>query len=507
MPERTTTTTTEEKEEEEECQNQLLTRYLSLCGRLRTLSCTFFYCFFTTTLLFWGFRYFMLPPPPSLKTKEPPSSSPRHNNKKSLPIILRVFILFQKPLNHADPQPSPFQFSSVQFSSIQFEFESSSLTHTKTSFTNWIDWVIDWPWPDLLLSLLYLFPASLGFRVVLLLSSVECRVLYIQLPSFKERHHWGSCVHWTWAFPYYLPYLPAFNPSYIHLGIIYLSRSFLLLSPSLQGPRSRRRSFCGSDNSWSTPPRLPHKPLLISISPSRSAQRRIFLSISRLSYPPNWRPLFFYPTLRLATSDSPTFSMTMVIQNQNRQYGGMGFDNVYQNNIPQNSPQFTDPWNAQSSPNQPPPMYPTAMGSNQMNMAQVKQEDVSRPPTAISMPYSNIPVSAPSMVAGANNANNNAYSNPAGYGGLDMTSMPQDIPRTTFEQGQNYSAASTMGAFTPTNFAPLNYAQQMQQQQQQHHHHHHPNAQQQMQPDGRRMSQVWVPRFFNLQVETVVDAT
>ncbi|KAK2757079.1 hypothetical protein FQN54_005048 [Arachnomyces sp. PD_36] len=180
--------------------------------------------------------------------------------------------------------------------------------------------------------------------------------------------------------------------------------------------------------------------------------------------------------------------MTMVIQNQNRQYGGMGFDNVYQNNIPQNSPQFTDPWTAQSSPNQPPSMYPTAMGSNQMNMAPVKQEDVSRP-TAISMPYSNIPVSAPSMVGGTSNSNNSTYSNPPAYGGLDMSSVPQELPRTSFEQGQNYSAVSTMSPFAPTNFTSLNYAQSLQQQQQQQHHHPSPQ-QQQMQADGRRMSQV-----------------
>lgn len=176
----------------------------------------------------------------------------------------------------------------------------------------------------------------------------------------------------------------------------------------------------------------------------------------------------------------------MVIQNQNRQYGGMGFDNVYQNNIPQNSPQFTDPWTAQqqSSPNQPPSMYPTAMGSNQMNMAPVKQEDVSRP-TAISMPYSSIPVSAPSMVGGTTNSNNSTYSNPpGGYGGLDMP--VQELPRTSFEQGQTYSAVSTMSPFAPTNFTSLNYAQSLQQQQQQQHHQPSP----QMQADGRRMSQV-----------------
>ena len=51
--------------------------------------------------------------------------------------------------------------------------------------------------------------------------------------------------------------------------------------------------------------------------------------------------------------------MTMVIENQNRQYGGMGFDSVYQqHNLPHhNPPQFTDPWSAaHTSSNSTPPV-------------------------------------------------------------------------------------------------------------------------------------------------------
>ncbi|KAK2740325.1 hypothetical protein FQN55_008906 [Onygenales sp. PD_40] len=159
--------------------------------------------------------------------------------------------------------------------------------------------------------------------------------------------------------------------------------------------------------------------------------------------------------------------MTMVIENQNRQYGGMGYDNAYQNHVHPSPPQFNDAWAAHSSSHPPPPIYPTSMPANP-----VKREELSRP-TAISMPYPSVPVSAPSMPTSSN------Y-NPAppGYGGSDVIVMSQEIPRTTFEQPQGYTSASPINGFTPANYAPMDYAQSLhhQQQQQHHHHHQHPNG-------------------------------
>lgn len=141
----------------------------------------------------------------------------------------------------------------------------------------------------------------------------------------------------------------------------------------------------------------------------------------------------------------------MVIENQNRQYGGMGFDHVYQSNMHHNqTPHFTDPWSHTSSHSNPPVYTTSSMGAGHMGMNPVKHDDVARP-TAISMPYSSIPVSAPSLVAGSN------YTS-AGYGGSEMMNMQHDIPRSTFDAAPSYTAAAPINNFTPANYTSLGYA-------------------------------------------------
>ena len=150
--------------------------------------------------------------------------------------------------------------------------------------------------------------------------------------------------------------------------------------------------------------------------------------------------------------------MTMVMENQNRQYGGMGFDNVYQHNIPHHHtpPHFTDPWaDAHTSSHPNPPMYATAMGANPLPLNPVKQEDVNRP-SPMSMPYSSIPVSAPSLVAGSN------YST-ASYPAPDVMGMQQGLPRSSFEQTPTYTTASPMSNFAPASY-PMGYAPPLHQQ-------------------------------------------
>jgi hypothetical protein len=169
--------------------------------------------------------------------------------------------------------------------------------------------------------------------------------------------------------------------------------------------------------------------------------------------------------------------MTMVIENQNRQFGGLGYDNAYQNNI-QPSPQFSDPWSGHTTSHPSSAIYPGAMAAHPVALSHgSKREDTLRP-SAISMPYSTIPVSAPSMVPSS------TYP-AAGYGGSELLVMPPELPRTTFEQAQSYTTASPMSAFTATTYAPLDYAQSLHHQQQQ--------QQQQQQPDGRSIPQQSVP--------------
>lgn len=141
--------------------------------------------------------------------------------------------------------------------------------------------------------------------------------------------------------------------------------------------------------------------------------------------------------------------MTMVIENQNRQYGGggMGFDSVYQHGVPHHSqpPPFTDPWGAtHSSSHSTPPVYPASVG--------IKQEENNRP-SHIPLPYS-VSVSAPSMVA----ASNYSSATPsASYPAPDMMGLAHDIPRTTFEQAPAYTTAPSMSSFAPASYAPMNY--------------------------------------------------
>ncbi|KAF3484038.1 uncharacterized protein GIQ15_03362 [Arthroderma uncinatum] len=138
--------------------------------------------------------------------------------------------------------------------------------------------------------------------------------------------------------------------------------------------------------------------------------------------------------------------MTMVLEHGHRQYGGMGYDGgVYQSHVQSNPPQFNDAWSAQPASHPPPPAYPSSMSSTNP----IKREEIQRPlPPALSMPYSSVPVSAPSMVP------NGSY--PAvTYGGSELLVMPQDMPRTSLEQQQSSTTASPIHSFPPTSYGSL----------------------------------------------------
>jgi hypothetical protein len=147
----------------------------------------------------------------------------------------------------------------------------------------------------------------------------------------------------------------------------------------------------------------------------------------------------------LDTSNHEFNTMTMVMENQNRPYGGMSFDNVYHHT----PPQFTDPWAAaHTSSHSTPPVYATSMGNGASMPIGVKQEEVNR--SGMSMPYPNIPVSAPSMVPGS------SYGS-ASYG-PEVMGMQHEVPRTTFDQAPSYTTAPPMSSFAPASYAPVSYA-------------------------------------------------
>jgi hypothetical protein len=131
--------------------------------------------------------------------------------------------------------------------------------------------------------------------------------------------------------------------------------------------------------------------------------------------------------------------MTMVYE-QSRQFGGMGYEHMY----PHQQPQWKDPFHTSNA------AYPP-----------MKQE-TSRPMN-LSMPYSQMPTSAP-LASGSN------YST-AGFVEGEL-SIPQDISRSAYPSQQHYSTASaqssayaTAGAYQSMDYAHSLQQQQAQQQQ------------------------------------------
>lgn len=136
--------------------------------------------------------------------------------------------------------------------------------------------------------------------------------------------------------------------------------------------------------------------------------------------------------------------MTMVIDNQGRQYGGISFDPMYPNTM-HSQPQFSDPWSHQT-------------GSANHQYSSMPKQEASRP--ALSMPYSHMPpVSAPL-------ASGSQFSS-TGYTSTDGLSVSQDIPRSTYPEQSAYSAPATSASHYATAYPSMNYAQSLAQQQQQ----------------------------------------
>lgn len=133
--------------------------------------------------------------------------------------------------------------------------------------------------------------------------------------------------------------------------------------------------------------------------------------------------------------------MTMVIDNQGRQFGGMGYDSMYSSHMQQ--PHFSDPWTSHA-------------GHSSSHYSSLSKQESARP-TTMSMQYPQIPVSAP-MSSGS------SYSN-VGYGGSDLLSGSQDVPRSSYEQ--TYSSPTATAGYTASAYPALNYSQSLHQQQHQ----------------------------------------
>ncbi|KAF9633480.1 putative c2h2 conidiation transcription factor protein [Lasiodiplodia theobromae] len=129
--------------------------------------------------------------------------------------------------------------------------------------------------------------------------------------------------------------------------------------------------------------------------------------------------------------------MAMAVDNrQQHQVNGLGFDTM---RFP--GPQFTNPW--VSGPTAPPQLYPTTLGSTPA-MATTTAAPVR--PTTVSLSYSSVPVSAPSLGAGTSLS--------AGmYEPQNSLGMSQDLMNTSRPYGAPYAASAaspTAPSYAPT---------------------------------------------------------
>jgi Zinc finger, C2H2 type len=102
----------------------------------------------------------------------------------------------------------------------------------------------------------------------------------------------------------------------------------------------------------------------------------------------------------------------------------------------------------------------------------MSKPETSRPQLAV--PYSQMPPVSAAMSSGSQFSS-------MGYGGSDVLSLGQDIPRSQYSE-PTYSASTTSGSTYAPTYPTLNYAHSLAQQQQQQHDHHRKMSHRYVQP-------------------------
>ena len=150
----------------------------------------------------------------------------------------------------------------------------------------------------------------------------------------------------------------------------------------------------------------------------------------------------------------------------------MGFDGMHYTS----PPHFTNPWASTTPTNTTSQLFSTSLGPSNVGFDALAKQQAARA-NNVSMPYSSIPVSAPSIGPG------NSYTS-APYSQPELLSLSQDLlnaPRP-YDQGYSNAPSSSVNSFAPISapYAPMNnYGASLTQQQQ-----HQDNA--------RRLSQTLV---------------
>ena len=151
--------------------------------------------------------------------------------------------------------------------------------------------------------------------------------------------------------------------------------------------------------------------------------------------------------------------MTMDSQ-QRHHLGSMGYEHMPYSAGP---PQFSNPWAATSAPHTPSGLFPTSLASSTLGYQPLSKPQSART-TTMTMPYSSLPASAPSI--GTANFHGLPYSQ------SELLSSSQDLlnsSRSAYEH--SYTSAPSQSASTyPTHagtYAPMSsYGQSLAQHQQ-----------------------------------------
>ncbi|KAI9876036.1 MAG: hypothetical protein M1830_007476 [Pleopsidium flavum] len=188
--------------------------------------------------------------------------------------------------------------------------------------------------------------------------------------------------------------------------------------------------------------------------------------------------------------------MTMAIDNQQRHLGSMAFDHMPY----PGPPHFTNPWAPTTSANTTSQLFPTSMAQNNLGLEAIAKQQAARA-SSVSMPYTSIPVTAPSISAGSSFPT-------VPYGQPGLLSLPQDLlnpARSSYGSESSYTSAPSPNpnAYAPTSasYAPLSFTQSFQHQQQQ----AHDSARRLSQPSASSSSYLGAPVDQRQRQNSLID--
>lgn len=133
--------------------------------------------------------------------------------------------------------------------------------------------------------------------------------------------------------------------------------------------------------------------------------------------------------------------MAMTMEQQNRQLGSVAFDHL---SYSAPGTQFSNPWGATSSANSGTHLFPTALGTSN-NFDALAKSQATRA-NSVSMPYTSLPATAPSINA------NSGYSN-GSYTQPDLLNLAHDLlnaPRPTYDQAYSAAPNPSIHTYAPT---------------------------------------------------------